>query len=140
MHYGRAFTAGLVGAAVMSLLLAAVRAAGVPLPIEARLAELLGTHIWAVGLVAHLLIGGCFGLVYAAVFEFGLHQGGLGPGAMLGAYQTILAGFAWGLLGGPGHFWSSIGPDGVAALFLVHVAFGAVVGSLYPTEYAVVYG
>ena len=47
MNSGRAFVAGVVGALVMSLIMVLLRAAGVPLHIELRLAAALGTRIWA---------------------------------------------------------------------------------------------
>ena len=135
MNAGRAFVAGVVGALVMSLIMVMLRAAGVPLHIELRLAAALGTRIWAIGFVAHLVIGGLIGLAYAIVFEYLIETSGVGPGVLLGAVNTILAGFAWALVGGPGRFWSELGPAGVGALFLVHMAYGAVVGGLYGNEH-----
>jgi hypothetical protein len=140
MHTGRAFIAGLVGAVVMSVMMLGLRAAGIPLHIEQQLAAVLGTRVWALGFAAHLLIGGAVGVVYGMVFEKILHQAGVGPGLLLGAQNTILAGFVWAILGGPGRFWSEVGPQGVIALFLVHMGFGAVVGSLYRVDEPVVYG
>lgn len=134
MHPGRAFVAGVVGALAMSLVMIGVRAAGVPLHIEAQLAAVLGTNSWVVGLAAHLLIGGALGIVYGMAFESVLHQSGVGPGVILGAYNTIIAGFVWAVLGGPGQFWSAAGPRGVIALFLAHMTFGAVVGAAFQAE------
>ena len=134
MHPGRAFIAGIVGALAMSLVMAGVRAAGSPLHIESQLAAVLGTNLWIVGLAAHLLIGGALGIVYGMAFELVLHQSGVGPGVVLGAYNTIIAGFVWAALGGPGHFWSAVGPQGVIALFLAHMTFGAVVGAAFKAE------
>ena len=123
----------------MSLLMVLLRAAGVPLHIELRLAAALGTRIWLIGFVAHLLIGGIIGVVYAIVFEYVLQTSGVGPGVLLGAVNTIFAGFAWAFVGGPGRFWSDFGPAGVGALFLVHIVYGAVVGGLYKNEHRPVY-
>jgi hypothetical protein len=139
VHLGRAFIAGMVGALVMSLVMVVLRALGIPLHIEQQLAAVLGTRVWAVGFAAHLLVGGVFGMGYALVFEFVLNQAGVGPGLMLGSYQTIVAGFAWAMVSGPGHFWSALGPEGVIALFVVHLAYGAVVGGLYTTEHKLAY-
>ena len=139
MNPGRAFVAGVVGAIVMSLIMVLLRAAGVPLHIELRLAAVLGTRIWAIGFVAHLVIGGLLGVVYALIMEHVIGTSGVGPGVLLGAVNTIFAGFAWALIGGPGRFWSEFGPAGVGALFLVHIAYGATVGGLYKNEHRPVY-
>jgi len=134
MHYGRAFLAGLVGALAMSLVMAGLRAAGIPLHIEAELARALGTGAWIVGFAAHLLIGGGVGVLYGIMFELILHDSGVGLGVLLGACNTILAGFAWAIIGGPGRFWSDIGPQGVIALFIAHMTFGAIVGAAFKAE------
>ena len=134
MHFGRAFVAGVVGALAMSLVLVCLRAFGIPLNIEAELATLLGTRAWLVGLAAHLLMGGVVGVVYGIVFERILHESGVGPGVVLGAYNTIIAGFVWAAIGGPGHFWSGVGPQGIVALFIAHMTFGAVVGAAFKAE------
>ena len=134
MHPGRAFAAGIVGALAMSLVMAGLRAAGIPLHIESQLATLLGTNLWIVGLAAHLLIGGALGIAYGMAFELVLHTSGVGPGVILGGYNTIIAGFVWAALGGPGQFWSAVGPQGVIALFLAHMTFGAVVGAAFKAE------
>jgi hypothetical protein len=134
MHPGRAFVAGIVGALAMSLVMVGVRAAGIPLHIESQLAAVLGTNVWMVGFAAHLSIGGALGIAYGMAFELVLHQSGVGPGLILGAYNTIFAGFVWAALGGPGHFWSAVGPQGIIALFLAHMTFGAVVGAAFKAE------
>jgi hypothetical protein len=118
----------------MSLVMVGIRAAGIPLHIESQLATVLGTNAWIVGLAVHLLIGGVLGIVYGMVFELALHQSGVGPGVILGAYNTVIAGFVWAALGGPGHFWSAVGPQGIVALFLAHMTFGAVVGAAFKAE------
>jgi hypothetical protein len=136
---GRAFIAGIAGALVMSLIMVWLRAVGVPLHIELQLAAALGTRVWAVGFAAHLLIGGVLGLAYAMVFDLVLQRAGVGPGLLLGALNTILAGFVWTKIGGQGRFWSGLGPEGIAALFLLHLAYGAVVGGLYRSEHTMAY-
>jgi hypothetical protein len=140
MHRGRAFVAGVVGAGVMTVLFVGFTAMGIPLPIDTQLAALLGTRIWAVGLAAHLLVGGVLGLLYALVFEHVVHQSGLGVGMMLGAYNTIFAGFFWAALGGPGAFWDRDGAAGIMALFVTHIVFGGVVGLIYRSEQTPLYG
>lgn len=135
MNPARAFVAGVVGALAMSLLMIGLRAIGVPLHLEMRLASMIGLHGWIVGLVAYLIIGGIVGLIYALAFEYILNQGGIGAGLMVGACHSIFAGFIWAHLPGPGQFWDSLGPAGIASLFLVHFLYGAFVGGLYQTKH-----
>jgi hypothetical protein len=135
----RAFVAGVVGALAMSLIMVLLRAIGIPLHIESQLAAALGSRLWGVGLAAHILIGGVLGLAYAIVFELAFNQAGVGPGVLLGACNTIFAGFVWAALGGPGSFWHELGASGIAALFLVHITYGAIVGGLYRTQHTLVY-
>lgn len=140
MHTGRAFAAGIAAALVMTVLMIGFRSAGIPLQIESQLASRLGTQVWAVGFAAHLLIGGALGVAYAFVFEHVIHQSGVGAGLMIGSYNTIFAGFVWAAIGGPGAFWGGAGPQGVIALFLSHLAYGAIVGGLYRSEQVPIYG
>lgn len=119
----------------MSLIMVALRSAGLPMHVETRIAALFGAGTWVLGLVLYLLIGGIVALAYAAVFEWVLHQAGVGPGMLLGACNTIIAGFIWANVAGPGKFWQHFGAAGMATLFLVHFAYGAAVGGLYRTKH-----
>ena len=139
MNTSRAFVVGLIGTAIMSLIMLGLRAAGLPLHIEARLAALVGTNAWVAGLAIYLLVGGLVALAYAAVFEWGLHQAGVGPGLLLAACNTIVAGFVWAYVAGPGKFWQHYGAAGMGALILTHFAYGAVVGGLYRTKHTLEY-
>lgn len=139
MNTGRAFIVGIIGTVVMSLVMLGMRAAGLPLHIETRLGGLVGMASWVPGLIVYLLIGGVVALGYAVVFEWGLHQAGVGPGLLLGACNTIFAGFFWAMIGGPGQFWDRFGPAGIGTLILVHFAYGAVVGGLYRTKHTLEY-
>ena len=139
MNPGRAFVAGLVGTLIMSSIMLLLRVIGVPINIEPQLAALIGSSLWIVGFAIYLLIGGLLGIGYAVIFEYVLNNAGVGPGLLLGACNTIFAGFVWSRLNGPGQFWDRLGAEGVAALFLVHMVYGAVVGSLYRTEHTLVY-
>ena len=140
MNSGRAFVAGIVGALVMSLLMVLLRAAGVPLHIELRLAAALGTRIWLIGFATHLADWrNSSASSTPSCSSTSPKRSGIGPGVLLGAVNTIFAGFAWAFVGGPGRFWSDFGPAGVGALFLVHIVYGAVVGGLYKKEHRPVY-
>jgi hypothetical protein len=136
---GRAFAAGLIGAALMSLIMIVFRTTGTPIHLELRLAAMVGTHIWIVGFLLYLLVGGVCALGYAVVFEYVLNQAGIGPGLLIGACHTIFAGFFWANVAGPGPFWDSFGPEGMALLFLLHFTYGAAVGALYRMKHVVAY-
>ena len=135
MNPARAFMSGVIGALVMSLLMMSLRAIGMPIQLELRLASLIGLHAWLAGLIVYLIIGGIVGLIYALVFEYILNEAGVGPGLMVGACHSIFAGFIWSRLGGPGPFWENFGVAGIAALFVLHFVYGAIVGGLYRTEH-----
>ena len=139
MNAGRAFLAGVIGAVVMSLIMTGLRWLGVPLQIELRLAAMLGAGSLVLGLILHLLIGGLVGLVYALVFEYAFEQSGVGPGVIVGAINAMLAGFLWAAFDGPGRFWTSFGPVGAIAILLVHMTYGATVGTLYKAQHHYVY-
>jgi hypothetical protein len=139
VNAGRAFVAGVIGALAMSFIMIWLRVIGVPLHIESQLAAALGTRMWVVGLLAHVVIGGLIAIVFALVFEFVLNESGVGPGLMVGACNTIFAGFVWTAQGGPGSLRHTLGPSGIGALFLLQMMFGAIVGGLYRTRHALVY-
>lgn len=139
MNTGRAFVDGIVAAAIVSLIMLLLRSAGLPLHIETRLGALVGVSASVFGVAMYLLIGGIIALGYAAIFEWVLHQAGVGPGLLLGACNTIAAGFVWSQIAGPGKFWLHFGAAGIAALFLVHFVYGAVVGGLYRTKHTLEY-
>ena len=135
MNAGRAFVAGVVGAVVMSLIMIWLRAIGVPIDLELQLASVVGSQAWIVGLIAFVIIGGITALVYALAFEYILNDAGVGAGLLVGANNSIVAGFIWAHLPGPGQFWDRLGPAGIASLFLLHFVFGAIVGALYQTRH-----
>jgi hypothetical protein len=131
--------AGVVGAVIMSLIMIGLRATGTPIHLELRLAAMLGTDVWIVGVLVYLLIGGVLALGYAVIFEYVLNQAGVGAGLLIGACHTIFAGFFWANVAGPGPFWDSFGPEGIGLLFLLHLIYGATVGGLYRTEHELTY-
>ena len=136
MNTGRAFVSGIVAAAIATGVILLLRTTGLSLDIDTRLAALFGASSWIVGVGIYFLIGGVLALAYAAFFEWALHQAGVGPGILIGAWHTILAGFAWAGTTDPGKFWVHFGAAGIASLFLVHFVYGGVVGGLYRTRHA----
>jgi hypothetical protein len=134
MNTGRAFLAGVVAAAVAIVVMLLLRTAGLPLDIPARLAMMFGASGWVPGVMFYLLAGGVIALVYAVVFEWAFNQAGVGPGILLGAWNTIFAGFFWQFGSDPGRFWQHFGAAGMASLFLIHFVYGGVVGGIYKTK------
>jgi hypothetical protein len=80
MNWGKAFIAGVIGGAVMSILLALARAMGMPANLEVMQGTMLGLEpgatAWIVGFIMHLMISGLIALVYAAGFEYVTHRAG----------------------------------------------------------------
>lgn len=134
MNTGRAFLAGVVAASVAIVVMLVLRAAGLPLDIPARLAVMFGASGWVLGVAFYLVAGGLIALVYAVVFEWAFKQAGVGPGVLIGAWNTILAGFLWQGGTDPGRFWQHFGAAGIASLFLIHFVYGGVVGGIYKTK------
>jgi hypothetical protein len=135
----RAFVAGVIGTVIMSLIMISLRAIAVPLHVEHRLGAAVGFGAGVPGLIVYVVIGGVLALAYAAIFEWVLHQAGVGPGLLLGACNAVFAGFFWAQLSGPGPFWDRLGAEGVGALFLVHFVYGATVGGLCRTRHTLAY-
>lgn len=147
MKTGKAFVAGVAGAALMSVLMFLARTVmGMEVHLEMMLGTMIGlapgTTAWIVGFVMHLMLGGVFALGYAWAFENLLHRAGAGAGALLGLPHVLAAGLAMGLIpmlhplipeqmSAPGVFMSSLGAMGVVAEVVLHVIYGAVVGVLY---------
>jgi hypothetical protein len=146
MRPGRAFFFGVLGAAAISLLTAALRAFGFPLSIEIIIGTMTGLPpspgIFVLGLLTHLLVGGLFGLLYGYLFERVWDHGGALVGMLLSVVHASLIGILIGftpqfhplipaLLADPGPYFSQLGPIGVLTFFGAHVVYGAIVGAGY---------
>ncbi|MDI1449154.1 hypothetical protein [Polyangium sp. 6x1] len=148
MKVGKAFFAGIVGGAAMTLILAAARAAGA----SADMAQVLGTLpgnapsslSWFVGFLVTILISGLIGIAYGAVFETITRSAGVAAGLKVSLVHLVLAGIFVGLVGvmhplvpelvaAPGFFMSRYGGLGILSFVAAHLAFGAIVGGLYGT-------
>jgi hypothetical protein len=146
MRPGRAFLFGVIGAAAISLIMAILRAAGVPISIEILLGGLVhhaadGTA-FGLGLVMHLLIGGLFGLLYGFLFERVWAHGGAPTGMLLAVIHASIIGIFVGMtpsfhpmvpgpLPDPGPFFANLGVIGVITFFGSHMVYGAIVGAGY---------
>lgn len=151
MNFSKAILAGLLGAAVISLVAFVSRAFGFPFGFEMVLGSWVlaeaGYLAWVIGLGIHLAIGGFFGIVYAALFRW-LRVTGGGAGVVIAVVHLMIAGFVLAAipplhpivpegLEPPGYFMSGDGPLGVALFVALHLVFGAVVGATYRrTTYA----
>lgn len=147
MNWGNAIGAGLLGAAVMTALLGAMRALGGP---PLNLEMMLGTWItaspglgsWFLGLAIHLAAGALFGIVYGSIMEVARRRGP-GLGLAISVPHTIVAGLILpalaalnplvreGRMADPGPFAAGIGPLAVLLFAAVHLVFGLVVGGSY---------
>lgn len=146
MRAGRAIVFGVLGAGAISVVSAALRAAGVNVQLELILGTMMGgapsAATFALGLTFHLLIGGLFGLAYGYLFERVWDHGGAGTGVILSVIHAALIGMIVGLtpqfhplvpevIADPGPYFANAGVAGVLAFFALHAVYGAIVGAGY---------
>ncbi len=151
MKYGKAFGAGVLGAAVMTVIMALARAMGMPANLEMMLGTMIlqpGTGAFLLGLVMHLTISGLIALIYTWGFENVTHRSSAGIGAGFGVIHGVIGGIFMGMMPmmhplipevmpAPGAFMSNMGAMGVTAEMVLHVIYGMVVGAMYaPTHVA----
>ena len=138
--------AGILAGLVMTILMAAARASGLfAFNLERSFGELLlgtqGDAAFAVGLIIHLAASMIFALIYAEGFRRA-HVAGSLIGAGFGIVQWILVGLFVGLmpalrpmlaesLSTAGPFAMNLGTFGFCFLLLVHLLYGAIVGSAF---------
>lgn len=149
-YYSTAFAIGIVGAAVMTLVLWVTRLAGLT---QLDLAMTLGTvttislganpGAWVLGFIAVLVCGGVFALVYAWVFEaWPAHTARAWLGALIGVVHSVPGGALLGwlmpplhpatkgdpLLADPGFMGANYGTATIFIFILLHVLYGAIIG------------
>jgi len=147
MRWWTAFLAGIVGAAIMTILLSAAIAANFHvLDFSMMWGTLVGLPIgvaaWLVGFGIQLLVGGSFGLIYAVLFNAFSGAGALRGGA-IGLVHALITGILLPLLplihplmnnghmASPGAYFSGHGLAGVLFYFGIHAVYGVVVGWMY---------
>jgi hypothetical protein len=145
MKIFRALLAGILGALAMSLAMYLLRLGGINVNLEALLGTLIeppaGLSTWTAGLAIHLVIGAVASVVYATMFEMAVQRSGPVVGAGLGLCHGLLAGLmmsgipamnplALGTQSAPGPFLQNL-HYGPFVFVLLHILFGAVVGTAY---------
>jgi hypothetical protein len=146
MHIGKAFFAGVVGGAAMTLIMAIARASGAGADLVLMLGTLSGgaptSATWLLGFLITIVGSGLIGIAYGAAFESITRTAGVKAGLLLSLVHLVLAGIFVGLLGvmhplvpetlpAPGLFMAAYGAPGVLGFIVAHLAFGAIVGGLY---------
>ncbi len=146
MRIGRALLFGVLGALVISLVTAVLRAAGLPLSIEIILGTLTGLEpgasAFGVGFLIHLTMGALFGLLYGYLFEHVWDHGGATTGMLTAVVHAALIGIMIGLtpqfhpyiperMADPGPYFANLGVLGVLTFFGAHILYGAIVGAGY---------
>jgi hypothetical protein len=135
MNFGRAFLAGVVGGAVMSIGLAIGRVMGMPANLEMMLGTMMlqpGTSAFLLGLMMHLIISGLIALIYAWGFGHVTHRSSAALGAGFGVMHGIVGGLFMGVMPmmhplipeempAPGAFMSNMGARGIMAEMVLHV-------------------
>lgn len=121
----RSFLAGLVGAAVMALVLWQDGHFGIEL-------GRLRMQRWDIAIGVHFLAGALFGLAYGYLFD-ALHRAGWRSGMLVGTLHGVLVLVLMSLAPSQHALYQLGDPTWAGALFTValHALFGAVVGVLY---------
>ena len=96
---------------------------------------------WLAGFVVQLVVGVIAAFVYAAIFEWVTRRAGIVLGLAIAVPHMVIAGLSVGFLPGDALIASGLLPVGaffeyaggwvVIAFVCAHLAFGAVVGTLY---------
>lgn len=141
-----AIVAGLVGTIIISMVMVMGPKMGMP---KMAIWEMLGSMFSpdgnvALGWVMHLMMGGIFGIVYAALWAIGLGSATMISGAlfglvhwlivgvMMGAIPMLHAGIKAGSVSTPGVFmFNSGGMMAFMGGLIGHVIFGVVVALVY---------
>lgn len=146
MRAGMAFWAGVIGAAVMVLGMWIARAAGAT---GFNFGYFWGSMLtgtttggtWILGFVITVILGGLIALIYAAAFE-ALGRSNWGLGLLGGVVHLIIGGVLIGwismvhpaipqAISDPGYFTANYGSGSVVSFAILHLIYGAIVGSTY---------
>lgn len=146
MNIKKAFIAGIVAGAVMVLIMAVTRAMGACADVPMMIGTMPGNGqsgaAWLIGFTVLMIGSGIGGIVYGATFEALTHRADVMTGILMAiapmAVQGLMLGFMDKMhplmpkiMQSPGFFMSSYGVMGVIGFVASHLAFGAIMGSLY---------
>lgn len=148
MNAGRAFVAGMLGGALVSLLLwSAQDGFAVPVSLAVFFGTLVGLEPFAtstalVGQAMFLALAGGIGVLYAWGFERLTHLADVRVGAVFGLVHAAVAGLLLPVvslvhplipetLAPVGPYMIGLGAEGVSAFIFLHLLYGGTVGSIY---------
>lgn len=151
MSWLKAFLAGIVGALLITVILSAVvygggfRVTDFSMMWGTLVGVPIGTAAWFTGFGIHLLVGGFFGLCYAALFKAfsgaGPLRGGLFgighalvTGVVIGFVPLVDTAMETGRMLNSGPYFSREGVGGILLYFFLHIVYGATVGWLYAKQ------
>lgn len=132
-NFSKAILAGLVGTAVMTMLVFMAPLMGMPdMNIPAMLSGFMGVPLF-VGWLAHAMIGTILALIYVYVFISKLPGTPLVKGALYGLIPWLAAQVMVNPMMGAGVFASQTAAPMMMVLgsLMGHVVYGAVVGGVY---------
>lgn len=154
MNFGKAFLAGVVGGAVMTVMVAMGRMIGMTqmnleMALGSMMTQTISTMSWVMGLVMHLIISGLIACLYAVGFEYVTHRAGWLIGVGFSIIHIIIGGTVMGMMGNihpmmvqaappppgrllaPGFFATNFGMMTTMAFVVLHLIYGAIVGAMY---------
>jgi hypothetical protein len=153
MNWGKAFLAGVIGGAVITILMILARLMGMTtMNLEMALGSMMTRNLnestWLLGLVIHLLVSGLIAWAYMFGFEYVTHRSNWMMGVGFAVLHTIIAGLFMGMIGSlhplmtpppategllmaPGYFAANFGTITLLAFILLHLIYGAIVGAFY---------
>ena len=146
MNIRKAFIAGVIATAGMVLIMAMARALGACADMPMVIGTMPGNSpsgvAWLMGFAVMLVGGGIGGIAYAATFESLTRKADAMTGILVALVPMVVEGLWLGfmdrmhplvpkMIQSPGFFMSNHGSMGVIAFIVAHLAFGAIVGSLY---------
>ncbi len=146
MNIRKAFIAGVIGGAVMVLIMAIARAMGACADMPMMVGTMPGNGpsgaAWLIGFIVMMIGAGIAGIAYAATFEAVTRRADVMTGILVAVAPMAVEGLMLGfmdkmhplmpkIMESPGFFMSSYGVMGVIGFVVSHLAFGAIVGLLY---------
>jgi hypothetical protein len=147
MDAASASFAGVVAGSVVAIAFVVGRSRGLSADTEMMLGTLVVARspsvAWLVGAAMSIVTSGCVGLLYAIGFEYVTKGSGIVAGVGLAVVHTVISGLGLALLpvvhplmridvsAKPGVFKRHLGLPDMSAFVVLHLLFGALVGSLY---------